>query len=259
MRRLALLAGLLAACDESGLAGSPQISVLPDGSTEGGTATVRWFGVVGAEVYRLWVDSQLVYEGADTSYHLDLVARTLRTEAIGGSDVTEDYLDLTSEPETLELYERDYPGVAAVGFGGDGSATTYDINDSASQKSFSFYLDDFRPGTTVVDSIRMVTPDVNAFGDPFNERKARFAWWPGGDTAPPPERMADLYSPVLVPDSVYAVYLDPEGEGWDASQDHFLKIKVLGIDDSTGKVTMLYWFQRVPGLRWVTEAPSEED
>ncbi len=258
MRRLGLLLGLLAACDESGLAGSPQITVSPDSASYGGTATIKWYGVVGADYYRLWVDSELVYEGTDTVYHLEGPARTLRTQAIGGSDITEDYEDLTSEPETLELYERDYPGVAAVGFGGDGSATTYDINDTASQKNFSFYLDDFHPETTIVESIRMVSPNVNAFGDPFNEREARFGWWPSGDTAPPPRRMADLYSPVLVPDSVYAVYLNPDGEEWDATQDHFLKIKVLSVDDSTGKVKFVYWFQRVPGLRWVIEAPKEE-
>lgn len=257
---LSLIMGL--ACDESGLAGSPHISLeVQDG---GNSLLIQWYSVVGADKYQLLVDSQVVYEGTDTSYTLNQPCRLIECRAIGGNETSVDQEDLSAITDSVELWERDGEGVAAIGFTGTGAYTTYALSDtdSAHRAGFRFYLDDFRPDTIVLDSIRMVSSDFNGFGDPFNDCKALFAMWQD-DSIPAPDTASyqDKYSEILLADSVYAVWLDVDANGWEEGHesDHFMKIKVLAAPDSTGKVVFRYWFQKVAGLRWVPVAPEEEN
>lgn len=250
---------LIVSCDEGGLAGSPRINLKVE---EGGAAlTVNWYSVVGADRYQLWIDGVKVYDGGDTTYYLTTPARKIKTVAIGGTESTTDEVDVSAVTDTVdELYERDGKGVSALGFTGDGKFVLYALSDTSKKSSFSLYLDDFRPDTTNPDSIRMVSPDFNVFGDPFNERKTRFAFW-GPDSLLAPDTLSyqEDYSPVLKADSVYALWLDTDYNGWGEGHifDYFVKVKVLSEPDSTGKVTFQYWFQRIGGLRWVLE-PKEE-
>ncbi|MGB9589533.1 MAG: hypothetical protein ACP5QG_06990 [candidate division WOR-3 bacterium] len=247
-------------CDERGLAGSPLIHLKVE---EGGAAlTVSWYNVVGAERYQLWIDGVKVYEGNDTSYYLTIPARKIKTIAIGGTESTTDELDLSAVTDTVEeIYERDGEGVSALGFTGEGKFVLYALSDTAKDDNFSLYLDDFRMDTTKPDSIRMVSPDFNAFGEPFNEHKTLFARW-GPDSLVAPDTLSyqNNYSHVLKKDSVYALWLDTDHNGWGDghSFDYFVKVKILAEPDSTGKVTFQYWFQKIGGLRWVPE-PTEEE
>ncbi len=259
---LILVVGLiLGSCDEGGLAGSPQIHLKVE---EGGAAlTVSWYNVVGADRYQLWIDEVKVYDGTDTSYYLTIPARKIKTVAIGGTESTTDEVDISAVTDTVEeLYERDGEGVSALGFTGDGEFVLYALSDTAKDDNFSLYLDDFRPDTTNPDSIRMVSPDFNAFGEPFNEKKTLFARW-GPDSLVAPDTLSyqNNYSPVLKKDSVYALWLDTDHNGWEEghSYDYFVKVKVLAEPDSTGKITFQYWFQKIGGLRWVLEPKEEED
>jgi len=256
---LAVFAGLiLASCDEGGLAGSPRITLKVE---DGGAAVrIRWYSVVGADRYQLWVDGIKVYEGRDTSYYLATPARKIKAVAIGGTESTTDEVDLSAVTDTVEeLYERDGEGVSAIGFTGDGKFVLYALSDTAKKENFSLYLDDFRPDTVKPDSIRMVSPDFNAFGEPFNKKKTLFALW-GPDSLVAPDTLSyqENYSPVLKADSVYALWLDTDYNGWDKGHnyDYFVKVKILAPPDSAGKVTFQYWFQRIGGLRWVLE-PTE--
>jgi len=255
-----VLAGLiLASCDEGGLAGSPRITLKVE---DGGAAVrVHWYSVIGAERYQLWIDGVKVYEGKDTSYYLTTPARKIRTVAIGGTESTIDEVDLSAVTDTVEeLYERDGKGVSALGFTGDGKFVLYALSDTAKKENFSLYLDDFRQDTTNPDSIRMVSPDFNASGDPFNEKKTLFAFWgPDSLVAPDTLSYSENCSPVLKADSVYALWLDTDHNGWAEGNryDYFVKVKILAPPDSTGKVTFQYWFQKIGGLRWVLE-PVEE-
>ena len=259
---LLVLAGiLLASCDEGGLAGSPRITLkVEDG---GAAVTVHWYNVVGADRYQLWIDDIKVYEGTDTSYYLVTPARKIKTVAIGGTESTIDEANISAVTDTVEeIYERDGEGVSALGFTGNGGFVLYALSDTSEQDNFSLYLDDFRPDTTNPDSIRMVSPDFNAFGDPFNNRKTLFAFW-GADSLVAPDTLSyqENYSPVLKADSVYALWLDTDYNGWGEGHtyDYFVKVRVLAAPDSTGKVTFQYWFQKIGGLRWVTEPEEEEE
>jgi len=260
LKRLAWLSALaLLACDESGLAGSPQMTLTVENG--GSTLKVEWYRVVGADKYRLLVDSQQVYEGTDTVYYIDSPCVTIKCIAVGGTETTSDEEDLTAATDSFDLWERDGEGVAAVGFNGLGEYTLYALSDTDSthQDAFRFYLDDFRLDTTIRDSVRMVSPNLNAFGEPFSKCQTWFAPWPGNSiSAPDTASYVKEYSGILCADSTYALWLDVDDNGWEEghSSDHFLKVKVLAAPDSSGMVVFRYWFQKKAGLRWVPE-PSE--
>ncbi|MGQ9464797.1 MAG: hypothetical protein ACUVQ4_03715, partial [bacterium] len=48
--------------------------------------------------------------------------------------------------------------------------------------------------------------------------------------------------------AVYYFWIDPNNDGWDASNDHFGKIYVSGINSKA--VTMKIAYQPIAGLRW---------
>ncbi|MEO0140369.1 MAG: hypothetical protein ABIM88_02320 [candidate division WOR-3 bacterium] len=257
---LVILGFIIVSCDERGLAGSPQIKLKVE---EGGAAVaISWYNVVGAERYQLWVDGVKVYEGTDTSYYLANPARKIRTVAIGGTESTMDEVDLSAVTDTVEeVYERDGEGVCAIGFTGDGKFVLYALSDTSHDEDFTLYMDDFRPDTTNPDSVRMVSSNFNAFGDPFNKKRTWFAFWgPDSLLAPDTASYQQRYSPVLKPDSVYALWLDPDTNGWDAGHnyDYFLKVRIISGPDSAGKISFQYWFQRIGGLRWIPEPAKQE-
>ncbi|MEO0279307.1 MAG: hypothetical protein ABIM98_06070 [candidate division WOR-3 bacterium] len=256
MKKILILSGLFiaiiyfAACNGEEEIATPNARITQI-LNQGGGLRFEWDPVDGADGYRVYVDGTQQYQGTNTYFEWTNPAKIIEIVAYAG--------DKESNPKSFnftpvsrtgqELWERSASGNSAYGWNSDGIGTSYSILDQNNFSQFDFYLDDLTSGSTDPANIYLVSPNYNAFGNPFNNTETAFAVGTA-DIAPAP---GNYYTPTtqnpIVQGETYFLWIDHSANGW-SDDDNFVKITINSIG-SDGRVTFDYWFQKYGGLRWL--------
>lgn len=236
---------LLPGCG-AGPTSAPSVTYEP--ILEGTELRLSWSAVQDAEGYKVYVDGAEEADITGTSYDVAGPAKTVGVSAYGDGDETNQWtLDLGPTITTsLTVYGRgDTASAHPSGFGfvTDGTAVTYPLSDSSNWPNLDFYLEDVGVPMT------LCSPDVRNYNTKFNGSiEAATTNFDALDIAALVDAGYTDQTELAV-NGVYSIWIDPNANGWDDTNDHFGKIHILSISGHT--VTMKLAYQRVSGLLWV--------
>lgn len=236
----------------------PTPSVTATVDDGGGSITYTWNIIDEADGYRVYVDGVLEKEldVSTTTYTVEGPAQEVEIVSYSGDEesdpVTFDYTPVQSMGTIYERSDTISGHYSAYGWdASNGNGTEYALSNSNDWPLIDFYLDDFTAGQINPSDMYFVSPDYNAFGDPFNNRRAWFATGTG-DIAPAvgEENYSTPRTEYAVASQTYFFWLDRNAsDTWDTG-DYFVKVVVSNVG-SDGSVDFTCYFQKTGGLRWL--------
>lgn len=252
MKWLLLLTGivavvaLMAGCGGPGPASAPSVEYVA--IQEGARLRLSWSAVEDAEGYKIYVDGVEVADITALSYDVAGPAKRVGVSAYGSGEETNQWtLDVSPEvTENLVVYGRSDPDPnhpSGFGFATDGTAVAYALSDTTNWPRLDFFLEDVAP-----TPLSLWSPHHRNYNTKENASlEATTTDFDALDIAD-----SGVYGTqtVLSENAVYSLWVDPNANGWDATDDHFGKVKIVAI--SGVQVTMRVAYQnQVNGLRWV--------
>jgi len=215
----------------------------------GATLALSWSAVAGADGYIIYADDTLVDTISTTTYAATIPAKKYAVSAYAGIDesATQEIDCSPVVTESLIVYssaDSDSTQPNGFGFNTSGTAVAYLLTDTASYPLFDYWIQ------TDNDTMQFVSPNQypDTLNDEVNVTKN------SGGTSFDAEDICDAPGGYTTPtainaNAVYFFWIDPTNNNWDATTDHFGKIKIKAIDGM--KVTLELAYQPVAGLRWV--------
>ena len=233
---------------------------------DGAKLSLTWTAISNIDGYHVYIyyksrDTTIDLSSSATTYEVTTPAKTIEVSAYKGTDESDKWtLDLTAvKTTTITVYGANDPvATDPSGFGfstTDGSVHTYALSgvDTATNwPLIDFYLED-----RGAISLSLYAPtDVPSSAFPYHKLNDKgnvsvAASVSDFDTFNITSAPGGSYSTqtLLSNNTVYSFWLDPNNNSWDATEDHFGKLKVTTI--SGERVDMEVAYQKVPGLRWV--------
>lgn len=242
---------VLAGCEGLG-PNTPNVTAtaLTDETNDGMVLRLEWTAVEDADGYKIYVDGSEVADITETSYDIDTPCKIIEVTAYNSAgESTPATIDLTPvKSEQVDVWGRSDPDPdhpSGFGFSSDGNAVTYAIGDADNYPYIDFYIDD-----VAFDEPNLVSPyDDNSVVN--NSKGNVLAEGSASDNAAP--STGSYYSRLpLEQNGVYWLWLDPTNDGL-TTDDHFVKMYVTGYDQSTGRFTFKFYYQKQGGLKWVVE------
>ncbi|MGQ9816725.1 MAG: hypothetical protein ACUVQ3_02055 [bacterium] len=235
-------------CEETPTLEAPNVTYTVSTSDKGGTLSLSWDEITDADGYYIYADGVKIDSTTKTSYDATKPAALYEVSAYAGDqEGAKDQIDCGAvETASLTVYGSSDPDTthpSGFGFNAQGYAVAYSISNPNNHPLLDYWI--YSSGST----IKFVSPSDHTphFNDEVNVTKnsgqanydnATIADAPGGYST-----QTDVVS-----GAVYYFWIDPNNDGWDASNDHFGKIYVSGINGVA--VTMTIAYQPIAGLRW---------
>lgn len=213
---------------------------------DGAQLRLTWAPVTDAEGYKVEVDDS-TYTITATTYDVAGPAKSISVLAYSGTSESNKWSKnlIAIITTTLDAYGKSDPDPShpsGIGFDVDGNCLSYNL-EAVNHPKLDFVMDDTQDGDMLFSS-------PNRYSPPFNDKDNAVAEASGTDFDAATSAAGDFYTvKACVSGAVYYIWLDPSANGWDATEDHFGKVKVLSIQGT--KVTMKLALQTVPGLLWV--------
>lgn len=207
---------------------------------------LTWAPVTDAQGYKVQTDDS-TYTTTATTFDVMTPTKTISVFAYNGASESNKWTLNTTAVVTMTLDvwgnsdpSPDHP--SSFGFTADGAAIAYALANSANYPKIDFVMDDLAQG-----SMYFYSP--NRYNPVFNDKDNAVAAAAGTDFDAAMSATGDFYTAApCVDGGLYYFWLDPNANGWDAS-DHFGKLKVVSMTGA--KVTLKLAYQKVPGLVWV--------
>ncbi|MFO7675352.1 MAG: hypothetical protein R6X12_03435 [bacterium] len=213
----------------------------------GGTQLrLTWAPVADAQGYKVQTDDS-TFTTTATTFDVTSPTKTISVFAYSGASESNKWtLNTTAVvTTTLDVWGNSDPSPdhpSAFGFTAEGAAVAYALANAADYPKLDFVMDDIAQG-----SMYFYSP--NRYNPVFNDKDNAVATASGTDFDAATLATGDFFTALsCVEGGLYYFWLDPNANGWDAS-DHFGKIKVVSM--SGAKVTLKLAYQKVPGLVWV--------
>ncbi len=231
-----------------------QFEVIDNGTVLRLTWSETDLDVEGYYIYADGIAIDTLRHESQTSYDATIPAAVYGVSAYFEDDESEPAeVDCTPvETANITIYGNSDPNPdhpSGIGFTTDGICVTLDINDPANHPDIDFYFDD-----VLFSMMAIVSPNLQP--SPYNAEKNQTA--ASGTDYDGLEIAADLteYASVreLFENDVLSFWIDPSNDYWDATEDHFGKMKIHSLywawpEPDTAVITVAY--QRIPGLRWL--------
>ena len=220
----------------------------------GATLVLSWSAVTGADGYIIYADGVAIDTITTTTYDATVPAALYAVSAYAGADESAtDEIDCTPvETANKNVYGLSDPDVnhhSGLGFNAAGTAVTYSVV-SANYTSLDFFFDDLN----FTDGLYIVSPSdhVPAYNTEENASAA--------STVTSFDALTIAAAPgnyntqrILANSAVYSLWIDPNANNWDATEDHFAKMKVESLTGTAAPfaavITLAY--QPIAGLRWL--------
>ena len=234
-------------CEETPTAPEVSPSVTYAAIENGAKLRLTWTAVSDADGYNIYIDG--VKDTSITAISYDVSGPAKKIEVCAYTDSEEGpkwELSLTPVVTTLTVYGRsdtspDHP--SGFGFTSDGTAVTYALSDSTNWPKIDFFIEDVgipialwsphHMNYNTEENASVESPTITEF-DSLNSAAA-----PGSYSTQTSLSTGGLYS----------IWIDPNASGWDATNDHFGKLKVSDISGT--KVDIRVAYQKITGIRWV--------
>ncbi len=243
MRKLSL-AVFLFGCADYGLPGAPYVYT-PISTSMGDSIYVRWSSVEGADFYRLYADSILVYEGKETYAKLGY-AKVLEVKAYGLRDETSSSYDLGIFVVTETLLVK--PQTEAITFE-NGRFSIASILDTGKYSYFVLIFSesssDFGKDSFVLDSLWIFSASKYYSGDITLHKLDTSSY----------KQVASIPAEDSVKFNLhryYVLWYSPDTLGWDSLRDIFAFVLVDSlVEDSVNRrLRVILKFNTISGLRW---------
>jgi hypothetical protein len=254
---IALVAILvLVGCEEEVTLVAPNVTIQV--IDNGATIRLTWTEVTDADGYYIYRDGVIVDtidEATTTTYDADTPAQLYEVSAYAGeNESATDQIDCGPvETTSLTVYGNSDPNPAhpsGFGFNTSGTAVPLALSDSTNWPDLDYYLNDANPTQGLID---IVSPGdhVPAYNDQENASSNSGTDYDGLDIADAPGSYSTQTE--LAENAVFSLWIDPDGDGWGATNDHFAKMQVESISGATAPYTVVITcaYQTIPGLRWV--------
>ena len=250
-RRIKYLTAILGAlllvisCNKPAVLDAPTVSYAP--IDDGAKLRLTWLAVTNATEYHVYVDGvESTLVSGTYSFDVTGPAKLIQVSAVAVATEGAKWSLTTAVQKTTGLTVYTPVDLQQINH-----AFYFDTTGAAVAIPFSRPSDiDFALDTTLtITNIELRSPD--SCNPQYNTKSNSVA---GAGTA----NFADLkiapapgvYSKVraILPDSVYALWLDPGANGWSVD-DHVAKIRVEAVSGTA--VTFTVGYQKIHGLRWL--------
>lgn len=214
--------------------------------SNGAQLRLTWAPVTGAQGYKIQTDDS-TFTTTATTFDVTRPTKSIKVRAYSGSSESNDWsMDLTvvvtSTIDVWGMSEQSADKPSGFGFTADGTAISYAVGEAANHGNLEFVMED--------RGMAMHFYSPNRYDPPFNNKDNGIATASGNDFDAATIATGDFYTTFpCVDGGLYFLWLDPNANGWDATSDHFGKIKVVSVQGT--KVTLKVAYQKVPGLTWV--------
>jgi len=220
----------------------------------GATLSLTWDAIGGADGYIIYADGEVIDTVTTTSFDATVPAMAYAVTAYAGADNESDPDEVNcaavKTASNLTVYGLSDPETghnSGLGFTASGTAVTYSVV-AANYADLDYIFDDLN-----YTNLTLTSP--NGYDPVFNDEKNM-----GVDTdvmdfdAVTIANAPGAYSTVTAfeANTVYALFMDQDDDGWDTTDDHFGKIfavSVTGPSPYTAVITVAY--QPIAGLRWL--------
>jgi len=211
-----------------------------------------WVAIPTADGYYIYADGNRVYSTTSNSYDASSPAIYYAISAYRGTaesqqDTVDCSLVVTSNINVWGWTDPDPNHPSGMGFDVNGVAVALSTSDSINRPYIDYYFDDGN-----YPELTMVSPHVHNYNNKV-DRSVN-----SGLTDFHALTIADstnnyYIENTLVSNAVYALWMDPNNNGWDPMVDHFAKMKVVAIYGSSApyQAVLTFAFQRIHGLRWL--------
>jgi hypothetical protein len=228
---------------------------------DGAGLCLTWTALTDVDGYHIYADDAEVYEGEDLS--VDIFGALAKLEVCGYNGDDDGALwstgtDLEPEETSITVYgasdpQADHP--SGFGFSSGGSAAAYALGGADTLTNWpliDFYLED-RGITMALTSpsdgallVNFPFHHVNA-EDNATVEIAGIIDFDAADSAYAPGNYSSRTD--VVTGAVFSFWIDPNGNGWDNSEDHFGKLKIISVSGT--KVEMKVAYQKEAGYRMI--------
>ena len=234
-------------CEKTPTLEAPNVSYTVSPSDSGGTLELSWDEVTDADGYIIYADGAVIDTVTTISYDATTPAALYEVSAYAGDQESDkDQIDCGAvETASLIVYgSGDTASTHPSGFGFNAShvAVAYAISDSTNWPYIDYWIH------SVSSSVQeFASPSQAGYNSEVNTTQnsqqtnydaVTICAKPGNYTAPT----------TINANAVYYFWIDPNDDGWGASNDYFGKIQVLGVNGY--QITLKIAYQPIAGLRW---------
>lgn len=220
----------------------------------GATLRLSWTEIADADGYYIYADGAVIDTVTTITYDATTPAAVYGVSAYAGEDKSGiDEVDCTPvATSNINVYGNSDPAAnrhSGIGFIANGNCVTIDLGEPSNHYAIDFYFDDsiFNYLTIVSPNDHQPTPynsDYNTTAESGIDYDELNIAADLGNYDTPRELSENL---------VLSFWIDPDHNDWDATDDHFGKMRIENISGMTAPYSAIITaaYQLIPGLQWV--------